>query len=411
MEKNINIAIITSGYFPLPPVKGGAIEALVEEIIEEYNPGDAGLTIYSVYDPEAEMEKNTNGFNCISYIKIPRLIQIFDKISYFIVKNILKKKKHMSYRYIFQRLYFIDQIAKELNANNFTDVIFENHPTLLKSLDKYNNSEKYEGHYYYHAHNEITNDFGETRNLINVKKFICVSKYIGNTILQRYSSISKDKITVLRNRVDETRFKNVSDDEIANFKEKYHIDSHDMVFTFSGRLNREKGVRELISAFKKANIQNAKLIVAGSYYFGLNIRSNYEDEILEEAEPIKEKVIFTGNIPYSEMPVLYALSDVVVLPSIWNDPAPLTVIESLTCAKPLITTISGGIPEYANSDNSILVPVDEKLVDNISQAMQTLANDQKRRLRLSENAKMDAKYWTKEGYYKDLISIIRDDKK
>ena len=29
------VAIITSGYFPVPPVKGGAIEALINMLIEE----------------------------------------------------------------------------------------------------------------------------------------------------------------------------------------------------------------------------------------------------------------------------------------------------------------------------------------------------------------------------------------
>ena len=51
------VAIVTSGYLPLPPVEGGAVEALVQMIAEEnelYN--HINLTIFSVYNKKAEDE-------------------------------------------------------------------------------------------------------------------------------------------------------------------------------------------------------------------------------------------------------------------------------------------------------------------------------------------------------------------
>ena len=106
------------------------------------------------------------------------------------------------------------------------------------------------------------------------------------------------------------------------------------------------------------------------------------------------------------MPCLYAISDVVVLPSIWNDPAPLTVIESITAGKPLITTYSGGIPEYVNSSDAIILPINDKLVNNLTTSMKLLADDKKTREDLEKAAKVESKSWTKRSFYDDFVDII-----
>ena len=75
------------------------------------------------------------------------------------------------------------------------------------------------------------------------------------------------------------------------------------------------------------------------------------------------------------MPAIYAMADVCVLPSIWNDPAPLAVIESLVSGKPLITTRSGGIPEYADGQSAIILERDGKLQKQLVRAMIELAEN------------------------------------
>ena len=93
--------------------------------------------------------------------------------------------------------------------------------------------------------------------------------------------------------------------------------------------------------------------------------------------------------------------------SIWNDPAPLTVIESLTCGKPLITTYSGGIPEYANSNNSLIYRIDENLIQNLAGGITLLANEKNERKRLSDEAKKESVNWTKKSYYIDFENSLK----
>lgn len=402
-----NIAIITSGYMPLPPVKGGAVEALVQMIADENEKkNEVNLTIFSVYDEEAEKQslnfKNTNYI----FFKIPALVKLLDLIIYFICKNILKKKKSMSYRYIIQRIYCIRKVAKIIRNVNYDELVFENHATLLSALGKYRNFEKYKGRYYYHAHNEITNEFGNHKYLMGVKQFICVSQFIADSISKRLGITDKSQFIVLRNKVDEQKFRHVTEERKNSFRKKYHIPTGYTLFTFSGRLNPEKGVKELLLAYKKAHPQMSKLIIAGGYFFGSNLKSDYEVELAKIGKDIYDKIIFTGNIDYNDMPCLYAVSDVMVLPSIWNDPAPLAVIESITAGKPLITTYSGGIPEYADKKDAIILPINDQLVENLASSITKLAEDRELRRKFEEAAKRESQTWTKESFYEDFVEMV-----
>lgn len=402
------VAIITSGYFPVPPVKGGAIEALINMLIEENNvEKHLNLIVYSMYDVQAEKKANRNEYTKIVFIKIPELIKKMDLVVYNIAKKVLKKKKHMSYRYILQRIYFINQVSKDLSHNCYDSVIFENHPTLLNALKKYNNFEKYKDKYYYHAHNEIFNTFGTDTLLENVKKYICVSEFIQKSISNKLAINDDDRFVILKNKVDENKFGLCDTAKIKEFATRYNIPKGYTIFTFTGRLNPEKGVKELLEAYRIAHPKKSKLVIAGSYFFGSGMKSNYEKKLEEIAAEIGDDIIFTGNIDYSNMPLLYMISDVIVLPSIWNDPAPLTVIESLTCGKPLITTYSGGIPEYANSNNSLIYRIDENLIQNLAGGITLLANEKNERKRLSDEAKKESVNWTKKSYYIDFENSLK----
>ncbi|MBT9004288.1 glycosyltransferase [Lactobacillus delbrueckii subsp. bulgaricus] len=97
------------------------------------------------------------------------------------------------------------------------------------------------------------------------------------------------------------------------------------------------------------------------------------------------------------------VQEVIVLPSIWNDPAPLAVIESITAGKPLITTYLGGIPEYADKKDTIILPINDQLVENLVNSLTKLANDKKLRISIEEAAKKRSQTWTKESFYDDFV--------
>lgn len=394
MKMNPRVAVITSGYLPVPNVLGGAVEALDMMMVRENEKTtNFEFTVFSSWAPGVDEVIHDGAFQHTDFrfIKTPMLVKAADRCIYWAAKYILRKKKLMSYRYIAQRLWYIRKVAKALSKDDasgktpFDKVMIENHATLFMTMQKYRNAERYADKVYYHLHNEVTNDFGCKHEIAQVKKVLGVSNYIVDTLdkfLREHGEggLKPEQKAVWRNGVDTSRFgSDEAKRKAKSFRTKYGINDDDIVFLFSGRLTPEKGAEELMEAFTQVadQVPNARLVVAGAFFFNSNIKSPFEQKLhdLATQPQVEGKIVFTGFVDYNDMPALYEMADVCVLPSIWDDPAPLAVIESLVSGKPLITTRSGGIPEYANDDCSIILERDNQLVDHLAQAMVELADN------------------------------------
>lgn len=405
-----SVAIITSGYFPVPAVLGGAVEALDENLVRQNEiEKRLDLVVYSCFNADAAKKAEKYQSTKFEFVKIPAIVLSADKIVYFIAKNILHKRKSLSYRYIIQRLYYINYVANDLSRRNYNKVVIENHATLFMALKRKKNYKKYKGKYYYHLHNIVINDYGCKDIIASCKKVIGVSDYINKTLKNFLGEKDKNTYCVLKNKIDRDKFVvDLSNEEMHQIRNEFGIEDKDIVVLFSGRFDPEKGIKELLLAFKNVKCKNIKLLIVGGYYFGSGMESPFEREMYELAYHMKERVVFTGFIPYSKMPMLYAIADIVVIPSIWDDPAPLTVIESLTSGKALITTDSGGIPEYADPKSSIILSRNEHLVSSITEAIEKLANDKNLRCKMEIAAKEKTKKWTIESFYKDFCEFIEN---
>ena len=125
---------------------------------------------------------------------------------------------------------------------------------------------------------------------------------------------------------------------------------------YSGRINPEKGISELIDAmiFIKDRPQ-IKLLVIGSPFFGETSDSDFFRSLNKKAESIKKNIVFTGYVHYQEVPNYLNIADIAVLPSIWEEPFGLTCVEAMAAGLPIITTNKGGIPEVVNNSCAILL--------------------------------------------------------
>ena len=391
---NPHVAVITSGYLPVPNVLGGAVEALDMMMVQENEKTpNFDFTIFSSWAPGVDQIARKGNFKHTDFcfIKTPLLVRAADHCIYWVAKHVLHKKKLMSYRYIAQRLWYINKVSKKLaqptknGSPAFDKVMIENHATLFMTMQKHGNSERYAGKVYYHLHNEVLNDFGCIKEISKVKKVLGVSKYIVDTLdtyLKEHGEpgLREDQKAVWRNGVDTNRFgSEEANSKAIEFRQKFNIAENDIVFLFSGRLTPEKGAEELLKAFTEVaqKVPNTKLVIAGAFFFNSNIVSPFEQKLrnLASNPTVKNRIIFTGFVNYEDMPAIYAMSDICVLPSIWDDPAPLAVIESLVSGKPLITTRSGGIPEYADEQSAIILERDDRLVGKLAKSMVKLATD------------------------------------
>jgi glycosyltransferase involved in cell wall biosynthesis len=107
---------------------------------------------------------------------------------------------------------------------------------------------------------------------------------------------------------------------------------------FLGQIISTKGVHELIEAFSRASPAKAELWIAG------RDDSDY-------ASQLRTKTRQNSNIRwlgYVDSDNFFREIDVLVVPSVWNDTAPLVILEAFNHGVPVLASNRGGIPEFMN---------------------------------------------------------------
>lgn len=398
----MKIAVITSGFLPVPPSKGGAVENLLYNLIKENEVNEKfEFEIFSIYNEEASKIAKEYKKTKFQFIKTNKVIEFCDLLIFYFAKNILKKENSQSYRFIFQRLFYLKKVSKALKLYNYDKILLENHPTQYLALKWKKNYKKYDGRYYYHCHNEFPGTYGCNAIIQKTKKILCVSEFISKKI-QKNLNIEKDKIYVLKNGVDTKKFEHIFDDqEIVDLKRKLKIEPNDKVLLFTGRLIPQKGVKELLLSIQNLS-QKYKLLILGAALNDLKVETKYEKDIKELINHNKN-VIFTGFISYEEIWKFYKIADIAVLPSIWDDPAPLTIIEATIAGLPIITTDSGGIPEYVNTKCAIILDRNKDLINQLAINIDKLLGNNELRRKMGEESIKISQNRNVENYYKNFV--------
>lgn len=387
-----NICIITPGELPVPAIRGGAVETLVNNFVD-INEIDKKfkITVISAFDKKAKeiaYKYHETNIIFIKNKKIYKVVSLFLKIANKILKNNIPSN------------YYEYAICKRIDVNKFDLFIIEGGD--LKKY-KYLSSKLGKNKMVAHLHGNNTSNkelddiYG---SVISISEF--VKKNWDNT-----SKISNDNSYVVFNGIDISNFnKYVNISDIINIKRELKIDKDDFVVLFCGRINKDKGIKELIYAINKINDSRLKLLIVGSPMFGLKSKSNFLMEVQQLIDKDKKNILFTGYIHNSELYKYYKLANLVVMPSIWDEPAGLVAIEALASESALIATKVGGLVEYINSDSTFLIERDEMIIDNIAFAIKELMVNKNKYESLVKNSLNQAKKFNREVYYESLSEVI-----
>ncbi len=340
---------------PLPSVKGGAVEYLIDSFLE-YNEERKlyEITAYSIYDETAEHESKKYKHTNFKYVKITGL---WDKLNR-AVRHIINKYTP----FYIGNAYITKIIKEEKDFNKYDAVIIENAPAFgLKVRKKFNKK------LILHLHNDYLNKNSKK----SVKIFDCYDEIytISNTLGTIVKEINKsDKIHTLYNGISLENFKkNGKRNEIRN---KYGIEKDDFVFMYSGRITSDKGVYELAKTFSGINCDKIKLLIAGGTGYSTNVPNDTFRKIVSLDD---NRIIMTGFIPYSEINDIYQAADVGVIPSVCQDAFNLTVIEFAANGIPLIISDQGAMKELVNDKCAIIAEYDENAFsDNLKNAMEAM---------------------------------------
>jgi glycosyltransferase involved in cell wall biosynthesis len=128
----------------------------------------------------------------------------------------------------------------------------------------------------------------------------------------------------------------IPQEQTEALRKQYNILSTDKVVGYVGRLVKDKGIQELLTAWKQviATHPDAKLLLVGPFEKRDSIDQSFKDYI--EQEP---SIIHTGLM--ENVTPFYALMDVFILPS-YREGFPTVVLEASAMELPIITTRSTG---------------------------------------------------------------------
>jgi glycosyltransferase involved in cell wall biosynthesis len=197
----------------------------------------------------------------------------------------------------------------------------------------------------------------------------------------------EDKIRVVPVGVDTGRFKPAAVD--PSIRRSIGISDDDFMVLFIGRLTMEKGIYDLLYAAsimsKDVELKHARIVLAGTGPEKKNIESLIRKLGLEKV------VILAGSFPYSQVPSLYNAADAFILPSIpvpfWQEQFGMVLVEAMASGLPVISTMSGSIPEVVGDAGILVQPGDPLSVYN---AIRSLASDRGVARQLSRNARKRA---------------------
>ena len=108
------------------------------------------------------------------------------------------------------------------------------------------------------------------------------------------------------------------------------------------------------------------LIIGGTWYGSKKI-NNYLKQLFEFSDDL---VIYTGYIKHSEIEKILCAVDVGVVPSNCNEAAGLSVVEFMSVGALVVASNKGGIKEYLNVDDNVLIGYNQKtFVDDLAYAL------------------------------------------
>lgn len=390
----MKLAVLTCGMLPIPAVQGGAVENLIDFYLE-YNDQHKlhEITVYSPWDSKISNH--------------PALLSDVNHYIYIDVTSLKARTARKLYGYLHHNEYYnyfieyyFEKVYSDLKKKDFDYIIIENGAGLAYKL-----SQRGYKNLILHMHNEVRKERDQFHKVVfsSFTKILTVSDYIKRKAAEYYPI---EKIQTVHNGIDLKNFYRKEKPTVS--RQDLGFTSDDFIMVYSGRINKEKGVSELIEAMLQlTEYPHIKLMIIGGTFFG---NTGNEDDFVRslkvKARPIEEKIIFTGFLSYDKMPDYLQLADTAVIPSVWNDPFPTTELEAQAMGLPIITTVQGGIPEEVSVDNAILLETDSQLTDHLAAAILELYHHPEKRSRMGAVSLERSKYFNKERFAQDFFAAI-----
>lgn len=147
---------------------------------------------------------------------------------------------------------------------------------------------------------------------------------------------------VIYNGVDIEKFKPMT----SSLRQQLGLDDSTFLLAFAGRLVGWKGLSVAIDAISQLRGEDVKLLIIGT---GDDLERLKNKAM---AKGVAEQIIFHEPIEHNKLPEFYAACDAGIFPSVGDEAFGITIAEAMACAKPVIASHIGGIPEVVGNEGN-----------------------------------------------------------
>jgi glycosyltransferase involved in cell wall biosynthesis len=189
-------------------------------------------------------------------------------------------------------------------------------------------------------HNKLSPAYSprEVRRFLSLAdKVICVSDWIQDSVRRAARSGSVDNLATVLNGVDPERFRPLPQAATERVPS----------ILFVGRMIKIKGPHVLAAALSDLHAQGVEFraTFVGISHPDVAGGSKYERTLHRQTAAFADKVSWVRFRPNSELPSLYREHDILVVPSQFEDPCPLVLLEGMASGLATVAARRGGMPQ------------------------------------------------------------------
>ena len=194
--------------------------------------------------------------------------------------------------------------------------------------------------------------------------------------LRKFYRVRERSILLIPNWINTVEFApNPESRELG--RKHWNLQSNSLVFLLVGSLYLPKGFQVAIKSFGKflKNNGDAVLLIAGNGRHKNDLKYLASKLGLIDGHHIR----FLGEVHRSKLPLLYNAADIFLMPSLFLEVLPYTLLEAMSCGLPFIGSRLGGVREAAGDVGILIRPGDHRAM---AEAMADLARNHEKRKNL-----------------------------
>lgn len=166
----------------------------------------------------------------------------------------------------------------------------------------------------------------------------CTLAIANSNFTGRASKLGGVPVAVMHNIVDLDRY-----DAAVDMRPDLGLGIDDMVVTFAGQVREHKGVDILIKAAASIPDPRVRFLIVGDTRDKARFPDSYTPESIAADIAHDPRIRYVGY--RADIQNIYHSSDIIVMPSRWDEPFGLVNIEAGASRRPIVAAAVGGIPE------------------------------------------------------------------